>query len=207
MLILFAVIPPVNAAGGWLVGQVIGKDMDNQDIPLEWANVTVYKDGVLVASVSPGFDGSYSMPLPSGLYVVSADHIGFNGSSQLVSIRDWYVTEADFRLDRAPQITGDIFDFSLSSTRLVNVLPGELGWARIQVTLCCGLPQTVSLSVSGLPANASASISPPSGRPSYASICLITTTAATPMGSYNVTVTGVGGGMSHNATFTLTIST
>ena len=202
---LLAMLPSVNAKSGWLIGRVIGKDMYNEFIPLEWANVTVYDSGILVNSVSPGFDGSYSVPLPSGLYVVTAEHPGFNGSSQIVSISDWYATEVDFYLNRAPDIVGGIFDFSLSSSMEINVLPGELGWSRIQVALCSGPPQNVRLSVSGLPSNSSVSISPSVGSPSLTSICLITTSPTTPVGSYAVTVTGVGGGLTHNTTFTLTI--
>ncbi len=207
-VVCLVAMPPSVNAGGMLVGRVIGKDLNNQYVPLERANVTVYANGVLIQFVSPEFDGSFSILLSSGLYVLTAEHLGFNGSSYVVSISDWRETRVNFYLDRSPDIRGNTFDFGLSSQRPVTILPGQVGMTRIMVTLCSGLPQNVSLSVSGLPSGASASVNPPIVCAPSASICLITTSLGTPVGSYNVTVTGVSarGGLKHNATFTLTIS-
>jgi len=200
-----SMLPSVDAAG-MLVGQVIGNDMDGHLIPLGWANVTAYSNGILVQSVSPGFDGSYSMSLPSGLYVVRVEHPGFNAQSKVVEISNGRSSRLDFYLERASIITSNAFDFGLSSSGPVMVPAGKSGWITIQVTLRSGSPQIVSLSVSGLPSGASVSLSSPSDRPSFTSICIITTSPATSVGSYIVTLIGVGGGMTHSASFTLTIS-
>jgi len=175
-------------------------------VPLPRSKVTVYANGAQIQSVSPGFDGSYSIALPAGLYVVTAEHPGFNGQTRLVAISDWHWTPVDFHLEHAPAITGNAFDFGLSSGSPITVFAGELGWTRIQVTLRSGLPQMVNLSVSGLPSGALASLNPPVGSPSFASVCIVTTSLAIQMGSYNVTVTGVGGGLTRSTSFMLTVN-
>ncbi len=200
-----ATLRSVNAAGV-LVGQVIGPDMSGQLIPLEWAKVTAYADGTPVQSVSPEFGGFYSISLPPGLYVVTAEHPGFITQSKVTLINDKRQTRLDFYMDRAPSITGSTFDFDLSSGGPITVLAGELGWTTIRVTLRSGLPQIVNLSLSGLPYWVSASLSPRVGNPSFSSICLIRASLAASFGSYNVTVTGVGGGLIRSGSFTLIIS-
>jgi hypothetical protein len=210
-LALVSIIPllvmPLNVdAAGLLGGRVIGIDMNGNLVALPRATVTVYAKGAPIQSVSPGFDGSYSMSLPSGIYVVTAEHPGFNAQSRIVEVSDWRLTPLDFYLMPAPAITGNVFDFSLSSRGPITVLPGELGWTTIQVTLRSGLPQMVNLSVSGLPSGAVASLSPAVGSPSFASICIITTSLVVQTGSYNVTMVGAGGGLTRSTSFTLTIS-
>lgn len=202
---LVATLPSVNAAG-ILVGQVIGDDINSNEIPLGGAKVAVYANGTLVLSMVAAWDGTYSIFLPPGVYVVTVERPGFNAQSRVVRITDGRLTRLNFHLQRAPDITGNTFDFGLSSGGPIMVLTGELGWTAIQVALRSGSPQNVSLSVSGLPSGASASLSPSVDSPSFTSICIITTSFATPVGSYVVTVSGVGGGLTGSTSFTLTIS-
>jgi uncharacterized membrane protein len=202
---LLSTVPSANAAG-MLRGRVTGDDMNNYRIPLGWAKVTVYANGTRVQSVSPDFDGSYYVSLPPGLYVAAAEHPGYNTQSKVVRVVNGRATRLDFYLERTPPATGHTFDFGLSSNRPLTVLVGELSWITIQVTLLSGSPQNVSLSVSGLPHGASASFSPPFGNPSFSTVCIITTSLDTPVGSYTVTVTGASGGMTSTTSFALITS-
>lgn len=211
-LALVSIIPllvmPLNAdASGLLAGRVVGYDMNGNLVPLPRARITVYANGVPIQSLFPAFDGSYSVSLPSGIYVVTAEQPGFNAQSRIVSVSDWHWTALDFYMLPAPAIAGNVFDFSLSSLGPITILPGQLGWTTIQVTVRSGSTQMVNLSVSGLPAGAVASLSPVAGSPSFASICIITASLVAQTGSYNVTVVGIGGGLKRSTSFTLTIST
>jgi hypothetical protein len=208
---LLVLSPSVNAAGtGILVVQVIGLDTNAQPIPqpipLSEAKVTVYSNGSVIQSGSlNNFDGSYSTSLPSGLYVVTAECPGFSAQSRVASISDEHLTRLDFYLQRAPSVKANTFDFGLSRGGSITVLPGGSTWTTIQVTFHSGVPGTVNVSVSGLPPGAFASLSPPIVNSSFPVICMITTSPATPVGSYNVTVIGVGGGVRHSVSFTLVV--
>lgn len=202
---LVATLPSVNAAG-ILVGQVIGTDINDKSIPLGGAKVMAYANGTLILSMVVTWDGTYSIFLPPGVYVVTVERPGFDSQSRVVRIIDERSTRLNFYLKRAPDITGNTFGFGLSNTGPIIVLAGESGWTTIQVTLRSGSPQNVSLSVSGLPSGASASLSPSVDSPSFTSVCIITASFATPVGSYVVTVSGVGGGLTGSTSFTLTTS-
>jgi parallel beta-helix repeat protein len=64
---------------------------------------------------------------------------------------------------------------------------------------------TVSLSASGLPSGATASFDPPSGTPSFPSTFTISTDPTTPAGTYRITITGTGGGVTHTCAYELTV--
>ena len=72
-------------------------------------------------------------------------------------------------------------------------LPGSTGDGGIQ------------LAASGLPSGATASFSPSSVNAGGSSTLTIATSASTPAGTYQVTITGSNGTVSHNTTFTLTV--
>jgi len=200
-----SMLPSVDAAG-MLVGQVTGNDMDGHLIPLGWANITVYSNGLLVQSASPRFDGSYSIPLPPGPYTVTAEHHGFTAQIKTVEISNGRSAQLDFFMLPAPTATGKAFEFSLSSGGPITISAGKSALTTIQVNLHSGSPQIVKLSVSGLPSGASASFSSLFGSPSFTSICTIMTSPTTPVGSYTVTLIGVGGGMTHSISLALTVA-
>jgi hypothetical protein len=206
ILISLVTIPNVTAVGS-LVGKVLGDDMYNRNIPLPWANVTAYANGVLVLSVSPRFDGSYTMSLPPGRYAVTAEYPGFNAQIRTVDISDGRSTRLDFYLDVARPSVSNTFDFGLSVDSPIMVRAGESGWTKVQVVLLSGSPQIVSLFLSGvLPSSAPLSLSSGFGSPSFSSICTIVTAPTTPAGSYTVTLIGVGGGIIHRTSFALVVS-
>lgn len=197
-------IPSVNATG-MLVGQIIGEDLYYRTIPLMWANITIYTNGTLAYRVSPAFDGSYSIVLAPGLYAVAVEHYGFIAQSRVVQIFNGRSTQLNFYLDRVPPTTTNAFDFAISSGGSMMVAAGESTWTTIQVSLRSGSPQKVTLSISGLPSGVPATLSLPYGSPSFTSICTIMTSPVTPVGSYAVTLVGMGGGVTHSVMFTLVV--
>ena len=84
------------------------------------------------------------------------------------------------------------FDFSLSNSGKVNVLQGGSGSTTINVAVSSGTPQAVSLLcvASTLPDGASCSFNPSSVSTNASSTVTVSTTSATPIGSFQVQVTG-----------------
>jgi hypothetical protein len=76
-----------------------------------------------------------------------------------------------------------------------------IGTAGTVVTLA----QSVTLTVKGLPAGATASFSPSTGNPTFISVLTIKTAPNTPLGTYTLTITGAGGGVTHSRTVTLSV--
>ena len=75
------------------------------------------------------------------------------------------------------------------------------------VTPSGGFTDTVSLSVSGLPAGASASFTPPSiAGGSGSSTLNVSTSTSTPQGTYTLTITGADGALTHSTTVTLVVN-
>ena len=102
------------------------------------------------------------------------------------------------------------FDFSLSNSDGITVVPGGSGSNTITVNLLSGTPQTVTLSVDMLTTTiafaATVSFNPRIGNPKFTSTCMITASSSVLPGSYPVTVIGTGGGLTRTTSFTLTIT-
>ncbi len=99
------------------------------------------------------------------------------------------------------------FDFSISvSPQQQTVAPGGGTSYGVTVNLVSGTPQSVGLSLSGAPAGVSGAFSPTSGTPSFSSTLSITTTSSVSPGTFTLTATGSGGGVTHAATFNLVVS-
>ena len=98
-------------------------------------------------------------------------------------------------------------DFSLSATPSSRtVVKGGGTTYTATVTGGTGFSGTVSLSVSGLPAGASASFSPASISNSGSSTLSVSTSSTTPPGSYPLTITGTSSSLVHTASVTLVVS-
>ena len=74
----------------------------------------------------------------------------------------------------------------------VTVTAGQSGIESVSTTVTSGVAQNVALSVSGLPAGASASFSPASISSGQSSTLSVVTSASTPTGTVTLTVTGDG---------------
>ncbi|MEU4398029.1 M4 family metallopeptidase [Micromonospora orduensis] len=103
-----------------------------------------------------------------------------------------------------PCSTGNDFSVSLSPTA-GSVNPGSSASTTVATATTSGSAQTVTLSASGLPSGASASFSPASVTSGSSSTLTISTSAATPPGTYSVTVNGAGS-VTRSATYTLTVN-
>jgi len=90
-------------------------------------------------------------------------------------------------------------DFHLSvSPAAQSVNPGGTANYSVTMTSMGGFSNSVTLSVTGLPAGATARFSP---NPAAGAATLsVVTAASTPVGTSSLTVTGVGGGISHSTT-------
>jgi len=95
-------------------------------------------------------------------------------------------------------------DFSLSaSPASLSLAPAAGGTSTISVVPTNGFNASVALSVSGVPAGATASLSPTS----TASTSTLTVNAGTAAaGSYPLTITAMSGSLSHSTTVTLTVT-
>jgi hypothetical protein len=87
------------------------------------------------------------------------------------------------------------------------VIRGNAVNYNVAVSDVGGFSGPVSLSVSGLPAGASANFNPASVIGSGSSTLSVSTSSATPLGSYTLTITGVSGAVTHTATATLVVTT
>jgi hypothetical protein len=98
------------------------------------------------------------------------------------------------------------FDFSIANSGTIKATQGFSGINDIIVNPTSGSSRTVTLScTSGLPSGASCSFNPVSGTPAFTSILTITTQSSTPLGSYNITVTGTSGNVARSTHFTFTV--
>jgi hypothetical protein len=101
-------------------------------------------------------------------------------------------------------------DFAIgTSPSALSVTQGSSNSATVTTMVSGTFNSTVSLSVSGLPAGASASFVPSTIAAPGSGSATLTFTAAptTPAGTYNTVVTGAGGGKTHTANITLTVNT
>jgi hypothetical protein len=98
-------------------------------------------------------------------------------------------------------------DFSLSaSPSSRSIVQGGGTTYTATVTAGTGFSGLVSLSVSGLPAGASASFTPASISTSGSSTMSVTTSSTTPPGSYPLTITATSGALNHTSGVTLVVS-
>ncbi|OUC93420.1 M28 family peptidase [Streptosporangium minutum] len=97
-------------------------------------------------------------------------------------------------------------DFSIStSPSSGTVQAGQAATSTIATATTAGTAQTVSLSASGLPSGATAGFNPASVTSGGSSTMTVATTATTPAGTYQVTVTGTGETATHTSVYTLTV--
>lgn len=105
-------------------------------------------------------------------------------------------------------IFGPNFSLSASASSLTIPQSGA-GSSTITSSLSGNFNSSIALSAAGLPAGATAGFSPASiaAPGSGSSTLAISVGANTPVGTYNVVVSGSGGGQTHSVTINLTVST
>lgn len=103
------------------------------------------------------------------------------------------------------------FDFSLSNSGGIMVVPGGSGSTTVTVTLLSGSSELASLSCPNLSepvlSGWSCSFGPDSGYPTFSSILTVSVPPAASIGAYPLTVTGSGGGLVRTATVQVTVTT
>ncbi|MDE3099464.1 MAG: RICIN domain-containing protein, partial [Verrucomicrobiota bacterium] len=98
-------------------------------------------------------------------------------------------------------------DFSITATPSSQTVTAGNGTSyTTTVGSLNGFSGSVSLSVSGLPSNASASFNPASVSGSGNSTLTVNTTTSTPSGTYTLTITGTSGSLTHSTTVSLTVN-
>src|SRR5207244_3703360 len=108
---------------------------------------------------------------------------------------------------KAGPLTAPSDDFSISaSPASLSLSAGQGGTTTISTAVTSGSAQTVSLSLSGLPAGATGSFNPSAVTAGGSSTLSISTASSTPGGSYTLTVTGTGTTATHTTTVGLTVS-
>jgi hypothetical protein len=99
-------------------------------------------------------------------------------------------------------------DFTLAATPASqSVNQGNTATYTVTESVFDNYANTVTFSVSGLPAGASPTFAPPTLSGAGTSTLTITTLATTPLGSYPLTITGTDGVLTHTASVTLVITT
>jgi hypothetical protein len=97
-------------------------------------------------------------------------------------------------------------DFSVSATPASQtMLPGDSTTYTVTVTPGTGFAAAVAFRVSGLPSGATASFNPASVSGSGSTTMRVSSSLLTPLGSYPLTVSGDGGGLTRSATVTLVV--
>src|SRR5439155_17184377 len=87
------------------------------------------------------------------------------------------------------------FDYAISNSGDRSVNAGSSVTDIISTTLVSGVSQAVSFSISGLPSGAKGSFSSASCSPTCSTVLTISTSGSTPTGSFPITVTSTGGGV------------
>jgi hypothetical protein len=154
------------------------------------ATIRYTTDGSNPTTSSPIYSGAFNLS-SSATVKAAAFMSGYNPSG---------VASATFTIIQA-------FDFSLSNAGNQSVTAGSPASNKIDATLVSGSSQSITFSASGLPAGATASFSSPSCAPTCSSTLTINTTAGTtPAGTFPITVSATGGGLTKSSTFNLTVS-
>ncbi len=119
----------------------------------------------------------------------------------------WGREVADAAVNAAP--ASGAFDFSINvSPVTAAVTQGNGAPGTLTTTLISGTSQLVSLTSTIVPVEPSISVvfAPPSGNAGFASAMTVTTLSTTPVGGYQITIAGTGGGQTRSTTFTLTVN-
>ena len=98
-------------------------------------------------------------------------------------------------------------DFSISANpSSVSLNAGSSGTSTSGTALTSGAAQSIALSASGLPTNATAGFNPSSVTSGGSSTMTISTAGSTPTGTYTITVTGIGTSAMHTTSLSLTVT-
>src|SRR2546426_7010686 len=131
-------------------------------------------------------------------------HVEEYAKDFLDGVTGWGTWISAVQIAGTPPTPGD-FSIAAAPTAPGPILPGGSQSYVVTVEALSGFTGTVSLSVSGLPAGASGSLSPSAVAAPGTSTLNVVTSAATPGGTYALTITAISGGLTHTTTVTLAV--
>ena len=146
--------------------------------------------------------GDYSSmsidPVDDCTFWFATEYIPGNGTF------NWKTRIASFKLPGCGVVAGNDFSIAAAPSSL-PLVQGASGNVTISTAVVSGAAESVTLSVSGVPAGATASFGPNSVTSGSSSTLTINAGTATP-GTYTLTVTGTASSATHSTMVTLTIS-
>jgi parallel beta-helix repeat protein len=177
------------------------------------STLTLYRNGVAVNTAT----ASGTLPISSGTLQIGGSQFGeyFNGMIDELRIYNTVLTPTEIQTKYQEEsgiaagtspVTGTLFSFSVSNSGNKSVVAGSSVTNSVSAALVSGISQAVSFSLSGLPAGATGTFSSPSCSPACSTILNISTTGSTPAGSFPITVTAAGGGVTKSTAFTLSVT-
>lgn len=173
----------------------------------EIAGATVSTD--TAQSTTTSSTGTYTLTgVPTGNRTVTASATGYVSASQVVSVTSGGTTMANFALTPTPA------DFSIKASPSSRTVPaGSSTSYTITLTSLNGYGFPVNLSVTGLPAGATATFSSssviPTSSGATSTLTVFTSGSSTPVGTSTLTITGTGtdpAATTHNTSVRLKVS-
>jgi serine protease len=155
-----------------------------------WIDAVGYENGDKCAWVGVGgTGGAQNISLTTGTFPVQATYSN-DGSACLVSHAIVQTATDDFSLTAGPAS--------------MTLAAGATGTSSIATAVTMGNPGTLALTVSGVPAGATASVAPSSVAAGSTALLSVTNTSAS-AGTYPVTVTGTANGVTHSASVSVVV--
>jgi hypothetical protein len=168
-----------------------------------------------ISATSPGYtlepqqstSGTNKVSVQTGYQVLSSN-AAQNFTGTFPTAMYWSAGVALFKTSATGPPPPPPNDFSISASPTSgSVTAGNGTTASISAATTSGSAQTVALTASGAPANATVSFSPTSVTSGgTGSTMTVSTAADTPTGSFPITVTGTAASGAHTTTFTLTVT-
>jgi subtilase family serine protease len=130
--------------------------------------------------------------------------VGFNAGAGYDQATGWGSVDASTLVNSWPTPSPDFTLAASPASQSVN--QGITANYTVTLTALNGFANSVTFSISSLPAGAAATFTPASLTGSGTSALAISTTASTPIGNYPLTITGTDGVLNHTASITLVVT-
>jgi hypothetical protein len=130
--------------------------------------------------------------------------VGFNAGAGYDQATGWGSVDASTLVNSWPTPSPDFTLAASPASQSVN--QGITANYTVTLTALNGFANSVTFSISSLPAGATATFTPASLTGSGTSSLAISTTASTPIGNYPLTITGTDGALNHTASITLVVT-
>ena len=147
-------------------------------------------------------NSSHSNDLPNTSYGTFGRFRYFPALDAFVLVNDWNIPPYILKLRSSATA-----DFTLAATpSSASATQGSSATYSVSVAAVGSFSGSVSLTLSGLPAGATAAFNPASLAAGKTSTLTIATTSSTPPGNSTLTITGTSGSLTHTQTVTLSVT-